>query len=252
MDSQATTYESSFKRGRSRSRSRSRAGSRSRAAASSRPYFPRLRGVKGDAVYRFSRKTAKTFVLNNLNGISSSTADFGMGITYYMEGCSFNGQATSCTIPSTSEFRALFDLWRIECVDVKIYFQSMVTTNSTATLPYGNPVLLIAHDYQDGTRPSSGDVLRQVSGNYSTQICGTGGHKFRVYPKPQQSTYQSGTFSGYSVNQSSNLWLSTDYPLIEHYATKIWWEKIPSSATDISIGNLHFEFNFHFAFKGVA
>ena len=226
------------KRGRSLSRSSSLPAKRA----------PLYRGVKlrGPKTYSFVRSTSIAFAVNPANGFTGSASDYGIGINYQLSTIVLNGPASTATIPSSAEFIALFDSWRIKKVDLEFYFSanSASTGSANAILP----VSWICNDPSDSTRPADAATIQQKEGVKTFQPVAGQVTRWTVRPRPASAVYQSGAFSGYSED-IANPWLSTAFPAVENYATKIYMQPARTASNDV--GTMQIFFKVHFEFKGV-
>lgn len=140
-------------------------------------------------------------------------------------------------VPNNSEFTALFDMYKINCI--KIRFLPQMTENISLTSvnnPYANIRFLSAIDKNDSTVTSS-DQIREYQSCKVTPILKE--HERIIY-KPQ--IFDS---SGYSVSP----WLATSSPSTVYYGLKTSVDPIVSSS--ITVMHYSVEVVYYLAFKNV-
>lgn len=137
----------------------------------------------------------------------------------------YNGKFKLGALANFNEFTSLFDQYRITGVKVNFIFSASSSNAGSTYQSTQLPLIWIVEDYDDGSVLTS--VLDyQQYGTVKVRRLNNPITKF-VRPKPAQSVYQSGTFSGYAQGQR-NTWIDMQSPQAEYYGIK--WGIEPCSA----------------------
>lgn len=125
---------------------------------------------------------------------------------------------TLSDMPTFSTLAGLFDLYRIEAVEVlfRPVGITTVTDAGVGTLE-SIPNLLTLIDYNDTIVPTALAQFQRAS-TYR-QCTATSAMKLAFKPRWQLPVYQSAIATAYSVGPA-NTWLGTTYPGIPHYGLK--------------------------------
>ena len=128
------------------------------------------------------------------------------------------------TMPNSSEFTALYDLYRIRKCVVRIVFRSTTISaietrdNNVA----GMPILYYVKDKDDATTPASASEIMEYSAHKiffytpSKRSC-----SITVYPTWTQEVFRTGVTTGYGLGPRKT-WLDAAYSNIEHYGLKMY------------------------------
>lgn len=176
----------------------------------------------GQRKYLFKRYTGAlgTIIINNINptfaGLNFSLND----------------------LPNYTEFTALYDMYKINCVKLSFIPQMDINNSLTSVNnPMASARFFSAIDYNDATAPTAIDDLRQYQTCKMTPILRT--HK-RVIFKPKILDTSS-----YSISP----WISTASPSTNYYGLKIGVE--PMSSTSSTTMTYTIEAIFYMTFKNV-
>lgn len=125
----------------------------------------------------------------------------------------------SDTLPSYSEFSALFDQYRIKEVTCRYDWTANIYNNSGAT--FTPPLLYIAADYDDSSDTNVGQILQYpqfmthsfIKNGYTPLI-------IKLKPRPLRDVASVGLLTGYGPMTKAPF-LRTADSLIPHYGIKI-------------------------------
>lgn len=147
-------------------------------------------------------------------------------------------------VSGSSDFKNLFDQYRITKIDLDFYPNQQSFTSSTTTSVVTNiPTRIVtAIDYDDSVAPTHLNELRE----YNTAQVNTMVERFRRSFKPAVSmmAYEGVGSTGYSPKWDQ--WISTNDPGVPHYGLK--WS-VPSAATSSNAYQLAVEATFHLEFR---
>jgi len=213
--------------------------------------IPRLMGLKGDKLYRFSRKTSTVYTVSPSQGLGiNGVFNYGSGLSFNLANVIILGQNAAPVVPNSDEFRALFEFWRIDKIVMTMHYSHVAGGGqSAASNAAQNPMLYLCPDYTDAAAPANLGTMQQKTDCKCVQLVAGKPYKFAFTPKPATAVFQNGAFSGYSADSRNSLWLSTQYPAIENYGLKIWFQ--PVDLTAAFSGNILADIEYHFSFKGV-
>jgi len=176
----------------------SRASKRSRRDGSEYRDIAAARNIGQGATYRCIRTV-------NLGSITAGLVDSGIGRKFRLG-----------DLPSSTDFTALFDQYRIVAVEAIYVFSTHILASQARY-----PRLTFAVDFSDASNPGSEAEVLQYQNAESFQF-GQVKHTFkRVFrPRAAMAAYE-GAFTGYGV-APANQWFDTSDPNIEYYGTKEW------------------------------
>lgn len=202
-------------------------------------------------VHRFKRTTSYSVTLFDAGGWGASPG-FGSDLSFtfslqkvyiYLGGIS----TWTANVPNYTEFTNLFNEWKINSVKVTFYYSNNNSSLNTPTTAL--PLINVVFD------PTSAAALglagaQQFPGVKTFQL-GNGAYgppSFLVKPKPLALQY-NGVTSAYA--QSSDLWISSQYPETQHYALKVVYDPTVAPGTSTLIGNVNFYFEFDLSFRSI-
>ncbi len=186
--------------------------------------------MSDNQIYRFTR----TAILSQpVYDYAAPTNFAGNGVAGYFQ----LGQ-----VPGSSEFTALFDVFRIACVRVKfIYGQNTQDPSATRSIPN----LVLVHDYDDGT------VLTGLTdyGQYTQCVVHRMDKPFTTSLVPRTSTaVYNGAFTGYSTTQK-DVWYDCASSGIQFYGIKWAIDPVVYGAGSTVIGQLTLVIEYDLEFK---
>lgn len=188
----------------------------------------RRRGVKrtnlGNAgVHYFRRRYVVANITSSTSAVGVQTNAAGV-LSFSMS-----------SLPSASEFTALFDQYKI--MKVKLDFIPFGDTvnlpvstmsGSSSLVSPGGP-LITAVDYDDANAPAQASDLLQYQYSKVTPVPRR--HKMTLRPKFATEVYRSGVSTGYGARSG---WLDCANSDIPHYGVKYWMNAPSNSSTSFS------------------
>lgn len=203
----------------------------------------------------FWRKTEFNVSLNQSSGFggfgNSLNWGFALGFCYgYLNGTFTYAPA----IPSSAEFQALFDYYKINAVKMQIFF----TKNSSdiVNANTGMPIFLIANDFDDVNENMTLTLMMQKVGCRHVQFDSSNSNGITHYIKPRPSTVvmQTDSTTGVTSSTPSGIplgatWLDTASSAIVHNGIKIFYDN-QGLTTNTVLGNVTFVFDVEYVFKG--
>jgi len=229
-------------------------GARSRARGKFKIYKS-LRGpTPSRAVYTFERNVDHDVYINlnsGINGIGN-----GIGFSWSLDNLLVeygNTSQTNVAIPGSAEFQALFDQWRIDRVDMKMYFSATnLGLSASTTHTFTCPVYRCVTDY-DNQAVDSTEVLEEYPQCRTFQIADGRVFKHTVYkPGANQSTQVDTGADVPSTNKRSP-WCETSVPGVSHYGIKVKYDPfnvtIPDYTPDYIVGCVKFNFKIYYSMK---
>lgn len=255
-DSQATIPYSS-------QGSQTQSSRRSRRSTAARRAFRVPRPVRGrrrtplNAVYQFERTVVHNAILN----LSSGWYARGKGISFAwsldtMLVTYADGYEVPVTIPGSIEFINLFDQYRVDKVEMEMYFSAsnhnaVASTSNTIVMPIMN----VVSDW-DSRAVTSGSNLLEYAGVRSFQ-CGQMNSPFKhTITGPAITTLvQTDSVIGQDFGTiKKRQWLSTSSPECIHNCIKVGYEDFgedtPSDySPDVNIGKAQFRFRVFYSLK---
>lgn len=204
----------------------------------------------------FWRKTELSLSLNQLNGfgVGGNNINFGFALGYVFG--FLNGSFTYApSVPSASEFQALFDYYRVNAVKMQIFFSKTVSELST-TVTSGMPMLLICNDFDDVAETMTLSTMSQRVGVRHVQFTSDNGRGITHYvkPKPTNVVVQTDSATGAFTAANAGVvfgsqWLDTAQSNIMHNGVKIFYNN-QGLTTNVTLGNITFVFDVEYVFKG--
>jgi len=219
------------------SRKRSRSIPKRRSLRSRIP-----RSLKYDGETRLTRTVYGRINLST-GGFEIGVSSFGaVNIVYDVAGVTVYGNASTSTrfdVPNSAEFSALYDLVKID--KVELTWNSNVQASSDATALRA-PRFLICNDYNDGaTSVSLTDIQQHSDATAKFNTDGTA-NKWMVKPKYQRIVYYTALTSSYEPN---NGFVNAD-TAIPHYGTKL-----ACISQDFDASSVDFMFKYFLTLKNI-
>jgi hypothetical protein len=152
-------------------------------------------------------------------------------------------------LPSTAEFLALFDQYRLTGVDLT--FSCDVDTPTLATAVYSNkyvlPMFARCIDYTDGALITTPAQMRQEQGFAESRVNST---PISMHVKPQASI---SVYSAAGARYGSALpmqWVDTIYDDVDYYGTKYLWYWGTVDAAGAQMAEVTIDATYHLEFRG--
>lgn len=197
-----------------------------------RPALRRRRTVyrRRHSVHLFTRWTD----VNSLN-VTDATQQGAM--TFYLN-----------QLPSASEFTALFDQYRINCVVLKMRYLNQIPDRTDASSGAYRPNFHYCVDYNDSTAYTSITQFAQV-GNYRCHaLNGERDWSIKIFPKVQRQMYQGLGSTGYGPVKC---WINTADPAVPHYGLKYLIDCNGGGGGNEVLGSLQYQAKYYLSFKNV-
>lgn len=181
----------------------------------------RGRGSKFDKVFLSKR----SFYYPNAQIVTNASGLAGVaGSVALSAGPTLCTGPVAVTMPSYSEYTALFDKYKI--LRYKITFIPRYNDATLSLAGMTAPVLNWVHDVDDDTVATNIDTLVQYPGMRSKVLL----KPFSIvmkYPCVSPEVYNGVVSTGYGVKRSP--WLNMAYPNIPHYGLKGMWSGAPQT-----------------------
>jgi len=133
-------------------------------------------------------------------------------------------------IPNVTSLSALFDQYRIEEIQLRFRSRSPGLFVANSSSPnYSCPQLMAVVDRDDNTAPSTLLELQQYDN--CQQISTQDSLDIILKPSVTPSVFSGGAFSGYSVEESGDLWLDVANASIPHYGVKVGLSSLVATST---------------------
>lgn len=206
------------------------------------PREPRL------STYSFSRAVTTTipissgssgaFGWNNV-GTNSLQVYFSLQNFHYDTG----GSANTQSMPSYTEFTALFDEWKIRHVDFDLYFSK--DDHSGATVNSQLPILYACTDFTDSLPVSGADEVLQYNPYHVRQLGNARGEDPRVRLSVNPRLNMTNNAGGTAL--SGQEWCNSIYPDVLWRGIKLWYDN-QVTGTPVAVGwvtmvtTVHYEF----------
>lgn len=204
----------------------------------------------------FWRKTELNLSLNQSTGfgVGGLNLNFGFGLGYVFG--YLNGAFTYApSVPSASEFQALFDYYKISAVKLQIFFCKN-TSDQSGGSTIGMPILIMANDFDDVAEPMTLATMNQRVGVRHVQFSADNSKGITQYIKPRPSTVVVQTDPATGILSSANAgvpmgstWLDVAQSNIVHSGIKIFYDN-QGLTTATNLGNITFVFDICYEFKG--
>lgn len=208
--------------------------------------------TSGATIYPFRRSTRLNFTMNPSSGITAGAlSGFGLGLAFSLSNVTYNlgGTSASVAVPSTAEFTALFDQWRIHKVVCRYVYSN--NTSSTASGTTFLPNIYVCNDQDDGGAPAAITDLQQRPEAKLVQLGTNGYHdnirNFVVYPQASLVAYQ-GITPAYSL-ANRKTYVDVNSADTYFFGQKMWWDA--ERATNQDVGNLLIYVDIYYEFRGV-
>lgn len=248
-DSQATigyTQSSSASRRSRMSRRLSRRGTKLRGPT---PY-----GFK----YPFERVVDYDVPLNLSTGWSpgGTSNGLGLGFTFTLDNLQIefsNGSTTDIAINGSSDFTSLFDQWRIERVDMQMYYSGTNHTVQPSTInTYAMPVFRYVTDY-DNADVSSTEIISEYPQCRTFQTGVSKVLRHTVYYPGVNTTAQLDTAADVPAIVKRAPWIDCATAGIAHHGIKINYVPFntttPDYSPDVIMGACKFSFKIYYTLK---
>lgn len=201
-----------------------------------------------DQVFACTRTSLLTVLLNPSSGINSSgfydlSIDFSLSeMNLYVGGTVSN----TVSIPGSTDFTALFEMWKIDKVELSMMFSSNAVSPGTITAPT-SPILVVAFDPND-TSVTSLNSLLQVNGNRIIQIANIRGESGYTTSFVPRCKAQSNTVpvTGNGLLMPIGQYISTDSPATTHNGIKMFYDNAKSTYAS-TIGSLSMYVKLHYS-----
>lgn len=163
----------------------------------------------------------------------------------------------SIPVPSSSEFQALFDYYRVNAVKMQVFFTKNNDPLSTTTgASHGMPIIIIANDFDDIAETMTLNAMNERIGSRHIQFDSTNSRGINHYIKPAPSTVVVQTDVATGVQSTSNAgiafgrqWLDVAASNIVHNGVKVFYDN-QGITNNITLGNMTFVFDICYEFKG--
>lgn len=221
-----------------------------------RLYRPVRTRTPYNMVYPFERTVITNQQLNASSGWFTRgpgiSFSFSLSELYVVYG---NGTSGTTQVPGETDFTNLFDQYRIDRVDMEIYYSAsnnqtqVATTNAQTTLPL--PILNVVNDFDNRAVGSTVNLLEYPQCR-SHQLGDV---------KPFRHTIWSpaGSVSGETVDGQAlsgtkrRCWWDTSFPDVIHNCIKVSYQDFGSGTIDYSpdaiIGVAQFRFRIYYSFR---
>lgn len=203
----------------------------------------------------FWRKTEISIQLQQSTGFGAQNFNINWGFALgYCYGYTNGNPFYTPSVPSTAEFQALFDYYKINAVKVQIFFTK--TNVDIVNVNTGMPVLLLCNDFDDVNEVMTLNSMNQRVGVRHVQFDSTNQRGITHYLKPKPSTLvmQTDPVSGVISSTPSGIpfastWLDTASSAIVHNGFKVFFDN-QGITTTANLGNITFVFDIEYVFKG--
>lgn len=215
-----------------------------------RSYIPRT-GLYIRGIHRFKRSamvTSSFIPSTGLNGVG-----YGASIAVSLNavfGFLGSGSFTQ-SFPNLTDFTNLFDLWRVDRVVIKVFFQN--NSSTTASVTTSMPLVMYTLDSNDITTPTQNNMLEDQHTKYYQ--FGNGASKngclqFGFTPRAHLATGDSAGTSGTTGSrpEKPREWVDTSSSSTLHYGAKLYFDPMGGSQATTE-GQVTFIVDSYFAFK---
>jgi len=166
-----------------------------------------------------------------------------------------NGAFTySVSVPSSSEFQALFDYYKINAVKVQMFFSKTVSAIEAANV--GLPILMIANDFDDIAESMTLNTMNERVGVRHCQFDAnnTNGITHYIKPKPTSVIVATDVTTGVLAASNSGVvfgtqWIDCAQSNIVHNGVKVFYNNQGVTGAAV-LGNVTFVFDVEYVFKG--
>lgn len=155
------------------------------------------------------------------------------------------------SLPNSSEFTGLFDMYRIKKVTITMRSHSQAAETGTSITGTGKQggTLYYAVDKTDTTLFSTMAEVQQYQNVRSFQIGNTKQHSISLFPAYQKELYKTVVTSGYGPGYG---WVNTADSNLPHYGVKWYWLPVNYDPTNnYSCGAISFTIKYMLQMKNV-
>jgi len=204
----------------------------------------------------FWRKSEISLSLNQSTGFAAGGANVNWGFALGRIFGFLNGVFTyAVTVPSSSEFQALFDYYKINAVKIQMFFTKTNSDQSSGS-NVGMPMLLIANDFDDIAETMTLNSMNERVGTRHVQFDSTNVNGINHYIKPKPTSVIVATDVSTGVLAASNSgvtfgtqWIDCAQSNIVHNGVKVFYNNQGVTAATV-LGNVTFVFDVEYVFKG--
>jgi len=204
----------------------------------------------------FWRKSEISLLINQSTGIGLGGNNINFGFALGRIFGFLNGAFTyAVTVPSSSEFQALFDYYKINAVKLQMFFTKTNSDQSSGS-NVGMPVIMIANDFDDIGESMTLSDMNQRVGVRHVQFDSTNSKGITHYIKPKPTTVIVATDVTTGVLAASNSgvtfgtqWIDVAQSNIVHNGVKVFYNN-QGVTTNTNIGNMTIVFDVEYVFKG--
>lgn len=179
-------------------------------------------------------------------GAATGLYDVELSFSLYQVQAYIGGTAVGTyAMPSVTDFTNLYDLYRIDYIDVCITFSNNTSSINQPTT--GLPIIYFVEDNDDVAATNTGslmqyDKLKKFQFGMKNMI------RTRIHPKPLEMVYQSAVSTSYQSG-SGKKFLTTANNNIPHYGVKLTVDPGPYSAAAVQTGVIQMSFKYHITCK---
>jgi hypothetical protein len=201
----------------------------------------------GGRAYDIARTSSTSLTMNSFYGFGASgfydlQLDFSLSdFRVYLNGI----LASTVTIPNSSEFSSLWDLYQISKVDVTFFYTHNLSGMGSPA--YAMPIFWVVDD------PNSADAtvltaIQQYPKVRAHYLGESGGAPVRISVSPRPTTrYGESSTAGNGTLMPAQ-WISTASPTVRHYGVKLCWDT-SGRVTNLDVGNINIVVKLYFKFK---
>jgi len=204
----------------------------------------------------FWRKSEISIILGQGNGWNGAGFNLNWGFALGRIFGFVNGTFTyAVTVPSSAEFQALFDYYKINAVKIQMFF-TKTNSDQSSGANVGMPMLLVANDFDDIAETMTLNSMNERVGVRHVQFDSTNTYGITHYIKPKPTSVIVATDVTTGVLAASNSgvtfgtqWIDAAQSNIVHNGVKVFYNNqgVTAAAT---LGNVTFVFDVEYVFKG--
>jgi len=160
----------------------------------------------------------------------------------------------SIAVPSSSEFQALFDYYKINAVKIQMFFSKTVSAIEAANV--GLPILMIANDFDDIGESMTLSTMNERVGVRHCQFDANNvnGITHYIKPKPTSVIVATDVTTGTLAASNSGVtfgtqWIDAAQSNIVHNGVKVFYNNQGVTGASV-LGNVTFVFDVEYVFKG--
>ena len=202
--------------------------------------------------HQFSRTTECILSLNPSKGLGGNAGVKDLAFVFMFSSVNMYSHGVSTAyydLPGYNEIAVLFDQYRIDKVDMEIYW----TKNSSAAVAVTPvPMLHIANDYNDAITIFTNNTISEYANCRTIQLNTAGFNangciKHSCKPKQANMIFNQGISTAYSERTG---FVDCTYGNVSHYGTKILYDS-NGVTDDIDIGSLVIRFKYFITARNV-